>query len=58
MGDHGDEEPARDEVARVVVRERCNARHLTRAEVVDPIDLAVCDASFISLRLYCRQRSR
>lgn len=36
---------------RVVVRERCNARHLTRTEVADPIDLVVCDASFISLRL-------
>ena len=36
---------------RVVVRERCNARHLTRTEVPDAIDLVVCDASFISLRL-------
>jgi 23S rRNA (cytidine1920-2'-O)/16S rRNA (cytidine1409-2'-O)-methyltransferase len=34
---------------RVVVRERCNARHLTRAEIPEPPDLIVCDASFISL---------
>ncbi len=34
---------------RVVVLERLNARHLTRAQVPDPIDLVVCDASFIGL---------
>ncbi len=34
---------------RVVVLERVNARHLTRALVPDPIDLVVCDASFIGL---------
>lgn len=34
---------------RVVVLERINARNLTRAEVPDPIDLIVCDASFIGL---------
>ena len=34
---------------RVVVLERTNARHLTAAEIPDPIDLVVCDASFISL---------
>jgi 23S rRNA (cytidine1920-2'-O)/16S rRNA (cytidine1409-2'-O)-methyltransferase len=34
---------------RVVVRERRNARHLTRAEIPDPPDLIVCDASFIGL---------
>jgi 23S rRNA (cytidine1920-2'-O)/16S rRNA (cytidine1409-2'-O)-methyltransferase len=34
---------------RVVVLERVNARHLTRAEVPDPIDIVVCDASFIGL---------
>jgi 23S rRNA (cytidine1920-2'-O)/16S rRNA (cytidine1409-2'-O)-methyltransferase len=34
---------------RVVVLERTNARHLTRAEVPEPIDLIVCDASFIGL---------
>ncbi len=36
---------------RVVVLERCNARTLSRAEVPEPIDLVVCDASFISLTL-------
>ncbi len=35
---------------RVVVLERTNARHLTSAEVPEPIDLIVCDASFIGLR--------
>jgi len=35
---------------RVVVLERTNARHLTRDLVPDPIDLVVCDASFIGLR--------
>lgn len=35
---------------RVVVLERTNARHLTREHVPDPIDLVVCDASFIGLR--------
>jgi 23S rRNA (cytidine1920-2'-O)/16S rRNA (cytidine1409-2'-O)-methyltransferase len=35
---------------RVVVMEKVNARHLTRDHVADPIDLVVCDASFISLR--------
>ncbi len=34
---------------RVLVRERLNARHLTREEIPEPIDLVVCDASFISL---------
>ena len=34
---------------RVVVLERTNARYLTRAEVSDPIDLIVCDVSFIGL---------
>ncbi len=34
---------------RVVVLERVNARHLTRALVPDPVDLVVCDASFIGL---------
>jgi 23S rRNA (cytidine1920-2'-O)/16S rRNA (cytidine1409-2'-O)-methyltransferase len=36
---------------RVVMLERFNARHLTRAEVPDPVDLLVCDASFIGLEL-------
>jgi 23S rRNA (cytidine1920-2'-O)/16S rRNA (cytidine1409-2'-O)-methyltransferase len=34
---------------RVVVLERTNARDLTRTLVPDPIDLVVCDASFIGL---------
>jgi len=34
---------------RVVVRERLNARHLTREEIPEAVDLVVCDASFISL---------
>lgn len=36
---------------RVVVREKINARHLTPAEIPDPIDLCVIDVSFISLTL-------
>lgn len=36
--------------ARVVVLERTNARHLTREHVPEPVDLIVCDASFIGLR--------
>ncbi len=35
---------------RVVVLEKTNARHLTRTMVPDPLDLVVCDASFIGLR--------
>lgn len=35
--------------ARVVVRERLNARYLTEADIPEPIDLAVADLSFISL---------
>jgi 23S rRNA (cytidine1920-2'-O)/16S rRNA (cytidine1409-2'-O)-methyltransferase len=35
--------------ARVVTLERTNARLLTRQQIPDPIDLVVCDASFISL---------
>jgi 23S rRNA (cytidine1920-2'-O)/16S rRNA (cytidine1409-2'-O)-methyltransferase len=34
---------------RVVVHEQTNARHLTAAEIPEPIDIIVCDASFISL---------
>jgi 23S rRNA (cytidine1920-2'-O)/16S rRNA (cytidine1409-2'-O)-methyltransferase len=37
--------------ARVVVREKCNARFLSREEVPDPIELCVIDVSFISLTL-------
>ncbi|MDE0390759.1 MAG: TlyA family RNA methyltransferase [Rhodospirillales bacterium] len=39
----------RDE-ARVVVLDRTNARYLTRTHVPEPVDLIVCDASFIGLR--------
>lgn len=35
--------------ARVVVRERTNARDLTRTDFVEPVDLVVVDASFIGL---------
>jgi 23S rRNA (cytidine1920-2'-O)/16S rRNA (cytidine1409-2'-O)-methyltransferase len=35
---------------RVVVLERVNARHLSADEVPEPVDLVVCDASFIGLR--------
>ena len=35
---------------RVMVYEKTNARHLTAAIIPDPIDLLVCDASFIGLR--------
>ena len=34
---------------RVVVLEKTNARHLTAGQVPEPIDLVVCDASFIGL---------
>jgi len=34
---------------RVVVREQTNARHLTPEQVPEPVDIVVCDASFISL---------
>lgn len=37
--------------ARVLSLEGVNARHLTAAQVPEPIDLLVCDASFISLTL-------
>ncbi len=36
---------------RVVVMERTNARYLTREDLAEPVDLAVIDASFISLQL-------
>ena len=36
--------------ARVVSMEKTNMREVTRAQVADPIDLIVCDASFIGLR--------
>jgi 23S rRNA (cytidine1920-2'-O)/16S rRNA (cytidine1409-2'-O)-methyltransferase len=34
---------------RVVVHEATNARHLTPAQIAEPIDLITCDASFIGL---------
>jgi len=34
---------------RVIVHERLNARHLTRAHVPEPVDVITCDASFIGL---------
>lgn len=34
---------------RVVVLERTNARHLTRDQVPEPVEVIVCDASFIGL---------
>ena len=34
---------------RVIVHEQTNARHLTAAEIAEPIDAIVCDASFIAL---------
>lgn len=35
---------------RVVVLEKTNARHLTTDQIPEPVDLVVCDASFISLK--------
>lgn len=35
---------------RVVVLERTNARHLSQEHVPEPVDIVVCDASFIGLR--------
>jgi 23S rRNA (cytidine1920-2'-O)/16S rRNA (cytidine1409-2'-O)-methyltransferase len=34
---------------RVIVHERTNARHLTAGHIPEPVDIIVCDASFISL---------
>jgi 23S rRNA (cytidine1920-2'-O)/16S rRNA (cytidine1409-2'-O)-methyltransferase len=36
---------------RVVLHEQVNARHLSRNDVPEPIDLAVCDVSFISITM-------
>jgi len=36
---------------RVQVLEKTNARYLTAAEIADPINLIVCDASFIGLQM-------
>lgn len=35
--------------SRVLVHEKTNARYLTEKVIVEPIDIVVCDASFISL---------
>jgi 23S rRNA (cytidine1920-2'-O)/16S rRNA (cytidine1409-2'-O)-methyltransferase len=35
--------------SRVVVLERTNARHLTSDQIPEPVDMVVCDASFIGL---------
>ena len=35
---------------RVVVLERTNARYLTTTEIPEPLELVVCDASFISMQ--------
>jgi len=37
--------------SRVIVLERTNARELTREHLPEPVDLVVCDVSFISLEL-------
>jgi len=42
----------------IVVLERTNARFLTEAEVPEPIDLMVCDASFIGLETLLPQPLR
>jgi 23S rRNA (cytidine1920-2'-O)/16S rRNA (cytidine1409-2'-O)-methyltransferase len=34
---------------RIVLLERCNARHLTAGEITEPPEIIVCDASFIGL---------
>ena len=36
---------------RVIVREQVNARYLSREHVPEPVDLAVCDVSFISITM-------
>ncbi|HEY5763436.1 MAG TPA: TlyA family RNA methyltransferase, partial [Rhodocyclaceae bacterium] len=36
---------------RVIVLERTNARHLTAEQVAQPVDIVVCDASFIGLEI-------
>jgi 23S rRNA (cytidine1920-2'-O)/16S rRNA (cytidine1409-2'-O)-methyltransferase len=46
---HGQLAPAVGNDARVIALEGVNARDLTRVEVPDPIDLAVCDVSFVSI---------
>jgi 23S rRNA (cytidine1920-2'-O)/16S rRNA (cytidine1409-2'-O)-methyltransferase len=46
---HGQLDSKLRDDARVVVMEKINARHLT-PEMAEPLDLVVCDASFISLK--------
>jgi len=46
---YGQLAPKLREDPRVVVLERLNARHLTRTQIPEPVDLIVCDASFIGL---------
>lgn len=36
---------------RVIVLEKTNARHLSAAEIPEPLDIVVCDASFIGLEI-------
>ncbi|MBL6927683.1 MAG: TlyA family RNA methyltransferase [Rhodospirillales bacterium] len=36
---------------RVIVLEKTNARHLTPAQIPDPVHMVVCDASFIGLEI-------
>jgi 23S rRNA (cytidine1920-2'-O)/16S rRNA (cytidine1409-2'-O)-methyltransferase len=36
---------------RVIVLEKTNARHLSTAEIPEPLDIVVCDASFIGLEI-------
>lgn len=36
--------------SRVIVREGLNARHLSGADIPEPVDIITCDASFIGLR--------
>ena len=43
---------------RVVSMEKTNIRDVTRAQIPEPIDLIVCDASFIGLRTVLPARSR
>jgi 23S rRNA (cytidine1920-2'-O)/16S rRNA (cytidine1409-2'-O)-methyltransferase len=46
---HGQLDPSLRDDSRVVVREKTNARHLTRESFPEPIDVVLVDASFISL---------
>lgn len=48
---HGQLAPALAADPRVIVRDGINARALCEADIPEPIDLIVCDVSFIGLRL-------